>query len=217
MQTHTIIQSLNTVSLRKHKDNILSDRSLMLSDILCLQETRLHENERISLGDFKSIASNGPHGVAIFYNQQLVLQAQHIEQTKHIEILYAHFITPIGQNIHIITLYRSPQSSPLLLIQTLQAFFLQRSCLDSVIVIGDFNIHASTTNTEYCMLEFFFVAHGIAQHILCPTTMYGSTLDHLWTSCASPGITFGTNYCFWSDHSIIHMLAPHDCFHGNEY
>lgn len=151
---HTIIQSFNIVSLKKHKDNILFNKSLMLLDILYLQETRLHQHEIVSLGNFKSINSNGAHGVAMHYSQNLKLKSQHIKQTCQIELLHAHFIDAMGKNIHIATLYKSPKSSPHSLIDILQTFFLEIHILHPLLAIGDYNIDARASNFKIQISTF---------------------------------------------------------------
>ena len=63
-----IIQSLNTVSLKRHYHHILLDSSLLLSTIICLQETHIINNQPM-LPNFSSTIAPTQHGLSIYYHQ----------------------------------------------------------------------------------------------------------------------------------------------------
>lgn len=206
---HFVIQSLNTSSLKAHRLDIEADPSLMASDILCLQETKITISDNMHVSGFDVINTYGPHGVAIHYKPHIRLIKHTTSTTPNIEISYAHFIHPIIRNIHILTIYKSPSAHPATLFQELQVILqqiIQDTCnLAPIILLGDFNITATTTNNNHKKLaEVLSIAH-LKQQINHVTTIYGSIIDHIWINNFFHNTMFGTNHCYWSDHAILYM------------
>ena len=64
-RNHILVCSLNTHSLHLHSDEVTNDNELMQSDILFLQETRLHlpPNENKIKDNYNSLTTFSIHGI----------------------------------------------------------------------------------------------------------------------------------------------------------
>ena len=71
--TNIIIQSINTNSLNSHYDDIKNDKNLMLSDILCIQETKNPPHTKQHFPNYTTILSNGPYGTSIHYRNDTTI------------------------------------------------------------------------------------------------------------------------------------------------
>ena len=110
------IYSLNCRSLRKHHEDILSDATILKSDIICLQETWLesnnNENEQssnnryqISPYTFHANSCGRGKGIAIYYDAK---KFTHVVDIKMEFMQISKFCSP---TIDVITLYKSQQGS----------------------------------------------------------------------------------------------------------
>ena len=119
---HLKIMSLNTRSLTAHFKDILSDQNIMSLDIICLQETWLHqfENETENFAiEGKKVQFNNRgkgKGIATFYPPNFELQ-MHISED-------GFQITSISSSkLNIINIYRSKKSDDNSFIKHLDQLF----------------------------------------------------------------------------------------------
>ena len=195
--THFILQTLNTVSFKKHKKDIEADRSLMASDIICLQETGSLCNDS-EIRDFKIASLFQTHGVAILYNNN---------QKMIIEILTIQFTSNKIGPIYISNLYRSPTTTIDDLIEILELVMSTIPDNKEQIIVGDFNLDPTKCPRKFTTLFNLMKQHHYTQQITQPTTNHGTTLDHIWTNIHNKKCIVGTNYSYWSDHSIAYSLV----------
>ena len=66
-------------------------------------------------------------------------------------------------------------------------------------------MHKKHTHT-FTTLEAFMTTNNMFLLNKKPTTIYGSTLDHLWTTNQLRNILTSENNCYWSDHLITYLL-----------
>jgi hypothetical protein len=76
--THVIIQTLNTTSLRQHYKNINHDHNLQMSHILCFIETIIHNASKdvhkfINSLKYSYISIHDGHGLMMMYDIQMHL------------------------------------------------------------------------------------------------------------------------------------------------
>lgn len=202
-----LIQSLNTVSLPKHHQNILLDTSILASDILCFQETRTQKNAPPILPSFQCLSTPTKHGAAIYYKETFQPYEWSFQDQYNVEILIAQFKTTNMETFKLMSVYSPPQTNITALMDALELSLHKQPTENStpIICIGDFNVDAVRSTIAYRKLHTFFDKHNMKQHIQHPTTNHSSALDHIWTTQHYNSALFGTNYCYWSDHSIVYM------------
>ena len=79
----------------------------------------------------------------------------------------------------------------------------------NIICIGDFNIDAQKQTHTFATLKTFMTQNKMFLLNQKPTTIYGSTLDHIWTTNLPNNLSFGVNNCYWSDHLVSYLLLHH--------
>ena len=199
------IQSLNTVSLSAHIENIKADENIMASHILTLQETRILPHVQYELNKMTQTATYGDHGIIVYTHEDVNIFSTKVYIGTGVEIL--HLTLQIQNSIlNLITLYKSP-TAKLGTFLNLLAEAMQNTNKQYIhICMGDFNIDARKNTTAFTALETLMKKNNMILLDKQPTTIYGSALDHIWTSETLTNISFGINNCYWSDHLIPYLL-----------
>ena len=129
------ISSLNCRSLKKHYDDISTDDLLLKSDVICLQETWLEDNqitEDLSIPYYNlHLNSHGKgKGIAIYFKKDTLKHEQDITE-ENMQISKFN-----SANIDIVVLYRSQKGNQQDLIKNLEAIKTRDK---AQLIIGDFN------------------------------------------------------------------------------
>ena len=212
--------SLNTLSLRKHLEDVKSDPVLLKSEVLCLQETWLEEGEeeqdRYQLegyeGHFTSVGRG--RGLATYVKKGLQVQSHHKFVEENLQLVK----TSLCQ-LDVISIYRS-RDKPLL-----EAADILQNFIDpdkDTLVVGDFNVSASKTNALCSSLEMA----GFHQYVNVPTHIKGGTfkkeylkscichnhalsgiLDHAHHRGSSTRVAVTTSSHYFSDHESVNCIV----------
>jgi endonuclease/exonuclease/phosphatase family metal-dependent hydrolase len=75
------------------------------------------------------------------------------------------------------------------------------SASEHTIILGDFNVNRNTTPSLYEKVVQHFKTNDLQQCVTNPTTIYGSTLDLVFTGGHLPSIIY--NGCYYSDHMTL--------------
>jgi len=107
--SHVIIQSININSLSRHHLNIQNDYNLQSSHILCFQETRIKDFEKISqyinLYKYKYIHNFDRHGLVLLYDKNMICSSTTINHHNGSEFIATTCNEEHRNAIHVITLY----------------------------------------------------------------------------------------------------------------
>ena len=159
--------SFNTISLRKHMEDVRSDPILLQSDVLCLQETWLEDgeekDERYQLEGFNGhfISVGRGKGLAVYIKREVKIRSINKFGEPNIQIMKIEL-----RNFDVIAIYRS-QEEPLF-----RATHHLRNFVNpdkDTMVIGDVNYGANEKND----LSRYLVREGFTQLVTLPTHIRG--------------------------------------------
>ena len=193
------ISSLNCRSLKKHFEDIASDASLLMSDIICLNETWLETDEiteevQISKYDLHLNSKGKGKGIAIYYKREIF---KHAFDIKEDEMQLSKFIST---NLDIIVLYRSQRGNYRNLNQNMAEMKTEGKL---TLIIGDFNFcyQNSPCNTTRKYLE----NQNYCQLIREPTHIEGHILDQAYINRNVEAIAV-THSKYYTDHKGLAIL-----------
>ena len=160
--------SFNTLSLRKHMEDVKSDPVLLQSDILCLQETWLEEgeekDERYQMEGFRAHFVNVGRGkgLAVYVKKELrsVNSASKFGE-QNIQIIKVEM-----RKLDVIAIYRSKEEPLYLATYHLKNHVNPEK---DTLVIGDVNFGANESNDMSKYLD----RAGFTQLITLPTHIRG--------------------------------------------
>ena len=159
--------SFNTLSLRKHIEDIKSDPILLQSHVLCLQETWLEDGEekdsRYHLegftGYFTSVGRG--KGLAVYVREEVEIRRVNKFAEPNIQL------TKITMTeLDIVTIYRSQQEPLFRTVHFLENLINPKK---DTLVIGDVNYDASKENE----LSKYLNREGFTQLVTLPTHILG--------------------------------------------
>ena len=162
--------SLNTLSLRKHMEDVKSDPVLGKSHVLCLQETWLEEGEeeqdRYQLQGYQVFFTSVGRGkgLATYVKEGLQVQSHSNLTEENIALAKTSF-----NQLDVINIYRSKDKPLSRAADLLQNLINPEK---DTLIVGDFNVCASKTNALSSSLEMA----GFCQHVAVPTHIKGGTL-----------------------------------------
>ena len=212
--------SLNTLSLRKHMEDVRSDPVLLKSQVLCLQETWLEEGEeeqdRYQLegyeGHFTSVGRG--RGVVTYVKEGLQVLSHHKFAEDNLQL-----IKTCLRQLDVISIYRS-RDKPLPEAADILQNFIEPD--KDTLIVGDFNISAIKTNALSTSLEMA----GFHQHVNVPTHIKGGTfkkeylkscichnhalsgiLDHAHHRGSSTRVAVTTSSHYFSDHESVNCIV----------
>ena len=161
--------SLNTRSLRKHMDDVRSDPVLLKSDILCLQETWLMEEEDkdecYKLDGFKScfFASKGHgKGLAVYVKEGVDYESMTLIPEANIQMMKITMA-----KLDIIAVYRSDSEPEFRAAHHLSQLIEPDK---DTLVVGDLNYCAAKEKKD---LSKFLAREGFSQLVTLPTHIGG--------------------------------------------
>ena len=198
---------LNTRSLRKHVDDIKSDKVIFNTDVLCLTETQVEQGTKFNdkqLNENFNVIHNLNNdkycSIAICLNRNNVelLYMYHIPSATLVTVKKRHILIPL----HILLLYRKNTSAVQELVYLIQHM---NSHVDNGvhIILGDFNIDAFTNRNT----ELQEILNHYKLLVNEPTHLSGSLLDHIYIRKdvleLVPSIECIVKCIFFSDHDAI--------------
>ena len=159
--------SFNTISLRKHMEDVRSDPVLLQSDVLCLQETWLEEGEEIDeryqmegfRGHFVSVGRG--KGLAVYVKREVKIRSISKLVEPNIQMMKIEL-----RNLDVISIYRSQSESLFRATHHLRNFVKPDK---DTIVIGDLNYGANEVND----FSRYLVREGFTQLVTLPTHIRG--------------------------------------------
>ena len=78
---------------------------------------------------------------------------------------------------------------------------MKLSASEHTIILGDFNVNLNTTSSLYEKVVQHFKTNDLQQCVTNTTTIYGSTMDLVFTGGHLPSIIY--NGCYYSDHMTL--------------
>ena len=160
--------SLNTLSLRKHIDDVRSDPVLLQSDILCLQETWLEDgeenDERYQIEGFRShfVSGGRGKGLAVYVKREL----RSVNSVSKFGEQNIQIIKVDMRKLDLIAIYRSKDEP---LYQATHHLMNHVNPEKDTLVIGDFNFRANEVNEMSKYLD----RAGFSQLVTLPTHIRG--------------------------------------------
>ena len=159
--------SFNTLSLRKHMEDVRSDPVLLQSDVLCLQETWLEDgeekDERYQLEGFRGLFNSVGRGKgqAVYIKRELKIGSIRKLAEPNIQMMKIELT-----NFDVISVYRSQSETLFRATQHLRNFVKPDK---DTIVIGDLNYGANEVND----FSRYLVREGFTQLVTLPTHIRG--------------------------------------------
>ena len=197
------ISSLNCRSLKKHIEDILSDGSLLKSDIICLQETWLQEDaisEDLQIPNFKlHLNSNGKgKGIAIYFKRSIF---QHECDIKRENMQLTKFNS---SELDIIVVYRSQQGNQKALNDAIDSLTNHKK---PELIIGDFNF--CYLDKSPSAVKQHLKGNHFKQLINEPTHIEGNLLDqaHLRDVKGALQCTAEVHSKYFTDHKALALIV----------
>ena len=196
------ISSLNCRSIKKHFTDIKSDKNLLQSDIILLQETWLESDEildDLNLDGYNlHLNSRGKgKGIAIYFKNE---HFKHKMDIKEDQMQLSKFLS---SNLTVVVLYKSQKESQATLNQAVQYLTKYDK---TVLVLGDFNfcyLDNILNSTKKYMRENYF-----EQLIKEPTHIEGNLLDQAYLRDTENQfkVTVETQGKYYTDHKALNIV-----------
>ena len=197
--SHFKILSLNVCSLRKHMEDVRHDYDMKSSNVICLQETWLHENEendnsyQLANHDSHFITCGRGKGIVTYFTLEFIVEDQICNPQYQ--------ITKISSpKLDVLNVYRSGNAGDSF-IHDLN-HLLSSQINKTTILCGDLNFCVKK-HPRHPIKLFLEKLHFI-QIVEQPTHIDGGVLDHIYILCNTPHemSTFETRIkgCYYSDH-----------------
>ena len=198
---------LNFRSLRAHLLDVLSDKTLLEADVICLQETwSLRSDPVPSIPGYKCyLAGEGKgKGVAIFIKSHFVEGKKHLRVNSlgnkdNLQGLKLYF-----EDLHILNIYRPPNHTSIADVEDFMNIMKQN--IDphkQTLVCGDFNINFLKEPRH--KISTLLKDLGFQQIVRHPTTIYGSCLDHVYLR-TNVLHRCRLHYPYYSDHECVCIM-----------
>ena len=195
-KTHVKIISLNVCSLRKHISDISHDYDIKSSNVICLQETWLYEDEQyMNLYQFQNRLSNffpcgRGKGIATYFTSEF--------EVENIISNPLYQVTKItSPDMDILNVYRSNNASSTF-IEDLKDM-LTENIDKTTLLCGDLNFCANKHPKH--PIKVFLEKLKFVQLIEKPTHIDGGVLDHVYLLCKEPQrVHTKMKGCYYSDH-----------------
>ena len=197
------ISSLNCRSLMKHHQDIIHDVPLLQSDIICLQETWLDNDNTTNdyeIPGYKlHLNSNGKgKGVAIYFKEETFELANFIKKET---MQLSKFTSPV---IDIVVIYRSQTGNLMELKENIEDLMDGEK---AELIVGDFN---------FCFLSgpsnpatTFFEQNRFLQLIQEPTHIEGNLLDQAHVRDTKQVLEFSAELHskYYTDHKALAIMV----------
>ena len=199
---------LNVNGFLQHLDDIKLDDNIHLLDIIAFTETHLktdHSFSNINLAGLnynilrkdRIKANNG--GLMFLTTSTYNIHEEELLDSNTIEYLSISLTT--FTKLRIVLIYREPQMKFNIFKKTLNTL-LKNTAGTPTLIIGDFNDDLLQTKCEH--IDKLFSSFNFKQLVNCPTTDYGSLLDHVYyNNYTENNITIKVKDTYYSDHDLV--------------
>ena len=190
---------LNTCSLSKHKEDIISNKNMLASDIILLAETKLSHggdsndyhiegcNQILRNDQIKYCTDYSHHGLAAFAKSSIKLLEVQRYTSDHLECMYLCVPYPHEfEPIQLICVYVSPHLPWVTLQNTFDDFMTDiDSSPAKTIIMGDFNMKSIVNDAKYNekIIGHMKMKYNMMQYINECTTEHKSMLDLCFATC----------------------------------
>ena len=196
------VGSLNCRSLKKHHADIITDKDLLLCDIICLEETWLEtgdQTEDLDIPGYQlhSNFSGRGKGIAIYY------KAKYFKHEFDIREDYMQLSKFSSSTIDIIALYRSQQGTHGNLTKAIETMMQYNN---ATLVIGDFNYCYTSDLTN--VTTKYMKERKFRQLITEPTHIEGNLLDqaYLRDMKGQLTVTADVHGKYYTDHKSLNII-----------
>ncbi len=192
------VSFLNISSLHRHYQDLITDFTLMKSDIICLAETWLKTDERTS--DFNIPGYNSVHasvgrgkGASAYfkYGTGSVIVSQ-----GHLSIVKVGLL-----DLDVFTVYASKDCRKDYLFGILK---IKMHKMKPNLIVGDFNFEGSENDTFVQEMK----KEGFNQLVASPTHEKGGLIDHIY--CNVQDLEHSVHSVLYSDHDAL-LIQVKDC------
>ena len=193
------IVSLNVCSLRKHMEDIKHDYDLKNSNIVCLQETWLHDNEKhldeYQLPNFMShfITCGRGKGVVTYFPPEFHVEDEISNPLYQITKL-------ISPKLDILNVYRSNNAGSTFNEDLI--YILQGPINKTTVLCGDLNFCARKQPNH--PVKLLLEKEQFIQLVIDPTHIDGGVIDHVYVLCVEAknisDVETKIKGCYYSDH-----------------
>ena len=198
----------NVRSLRKHRDDLAGEEGLACFDVICLVETHWHhassEFVSASLPKHSVFSKEQKFGCGVFSKHPLLVCYE--KSTDTFDALCV-FVNPQVSSLIVCTLYFHPNCSSKEICEEISSMFcslLLLSGANEFLIVGDFNAHLDSS--KFNDMQKIFDANDIKRVPTDQTTVFGSTIDHLWRSSSLHVLESTTHECWYSDHFPLSLV-----------
>lgn len=196
------VSSLNVRSLRMHMEDVRSDHVLLMSDVMCLQETWLEEGEeeqeKYRLAGYESYFNSRGKGKGIVS----YLKTSSFQHNSKINEPHLQISKLSASDMDVINIYRSQEAKFSDVANHL------RNLVDTektTVVLGDLNYCSMDTKND---LSDYLAKEGFQQLVTGATHVEGNLLDHIHYlrpgHGAAPVVETFARY--YSDHDLVTVL-----------
>ena len=133
------VASLNICSLQKHFSDLEAFHSLMLNDVICLQETWLEEGnddrqQKLSINNKSALFASGGRGkgVVTYFTDQYQPLCKKVKQ-------YFQMAAVKSERLVVVNIYRSKEANNEDFISSLMEILNQSVQQEATLILGDFN------------------------------------------------------------------------------
>ena len=198
----TRISLLNCGSIRPQHAHLSQDRTLTISDAVCLTETWLWTDEdtsRFELDGFTAHhnAAGRGRGVSVYYNKEKFTHKLDMKEEK------VQLIILTGKQVDLIIVYKAPAGTDSLLQTQLQTVInLDRPTL----ICGDFNMCFIDNRNN--RTTRFLTQIGFKQLVHDATHIEGGHIDHVYVLNLRVNINLYSPYFTAKDHDALCISIP---------
>ena len=186
--------------------DILADKTILESDIICLQETWYHilTVPYIPGYTFYFDGEGKGKGVAVFIKSHLIQRRQLIKVQQFGNIDYLQGLKLYFNDIHIINVYRPPNSpSTRHLEQFMQTLREVIDPAQETLICGDLNFNFLKEPRH--RIRVMLSQLGFQQIVRQPTTIYGSCLDQVYLK-SKLNFKYKLHYPYYTDHECVCLM-----------
>ena len=198
------ITSLNIQHLFNRLEDLKADQTILLSDVICLQETFLARQAIPKIPGYEFLSAGGGRGqgVAIFLKRHM---RHYLDQVDMREESFSQCLKLSFQNFDVITVYRN---------QVCKQSHINKQFLDMLmnfidkkkrtIVTGDFNLEYWTDIPSTLALTMGQL--GFSQIVKTPTTVGGNCIDHVYVPRDEYDTYYKMYYPSYANHEAIQVI-----------
>ena len=188
-------------------EDLKADPTILLSDIICLQETFLERRPIPKIPGYElfSAGRGRGKGVAIFLKKHMLKDLEKVEKREE---SFAQCLKLSFPTFDVITVYRNQickrphyNKQFLDMLDSLIDMGWVGSGDKRTVVTGDFNLECWTTPPS--LLTMSMGQWGLSQIVREPTTVHGNCIDHVYVPKIETEVEYKIYYPYYANHEAI--------------